>query len=432
MNTKTVWSDEQRALILEEMDRLLADPAFKSSKRCHSMLVRLVEYALTGDSHGLKERILGVEVFGRDPNYDSNNDPIVRTTATEIRKRLAQWYQDPNNPHSVRIHLVPGSYLPEFEFDHHDQPKETAEEKAAQEKAVEAAAALSVLSLPAPPTEVAVQPETTRRAWRKWALWSAAILLMIVAVFEPIRSHVTPSKERMIWQPFLDTTKPLTLSIADTDSLVGSKVTGDFRWQVIANAIESREAPRDASQNTSGNPSLDTPFLDARVAQKISVFLGAHGRMPVLRDSSALDIGDFHRGPVVLIDAFNPWSVVLLSNPNLRYSMRVDPASHAIWIHDAQNPTNQSWAIDGKVDHHSVDYAIITRYFDNETNEWVLGLCGLWSYGTEAAANLLVEPEFFRLLPDSLGSTKNFQIVIKSSVINGSTGVPQILSVYTW
>jgi hypothetical protein len=56
----------------------------------------------------------------------------------------------------------------------------------------------------------------------------------------------------------------------------------------------------------------------------------------------------------------------------------------------------------------------------------------LWSYGTEAAANLLVEPEFFRLLPDSLGSTKNFQIVIKSSVINGSTGVPQILSVYTW
>jgi len=152
VNTKTVWSDEQRALILEEMDRLLADPAFKSSKRCHSMLVRLVEYALTGDSHGLKERILGVEVFGRDPNYDSNNDPIVRTTATEIRKRLAQWYQDPNNPHSVRIHLVPGSYLPEFEFDHHDQPKETAEEKAAQEKAVEAAAALSVLSLPAPPS----------------------------------------------------------------------------------------------------------------------------------------------------------------------------------------------------------------------------------------------------------------------------------------
>jgi len=100
--------------------------------------------------------------------------------------------------------------------------------------------------------------------------------------------------------------------------------------------------------------------------------------------------------------------------------------NHAIWIRDAQNPTNQSWAIDGKVDHHSVDYAIITRYFDNETNEWVLGLCGLWSYGTEAAANLLVEPEFFRLLPDSW-ARQELSDCIKTSVINGNTGVPQIL-----
>jgi len=236
----------------------------------------------------------------------------------------------------------------------------------------------------------------------------------------------------MLWQPFLDNTKPLTLSIAETDSLVGSNIQGDLRWQVIANAIESREAPRDTLSNASTNPSPNTPFLDARVAQKISVFLGAHGRIPVLRGSSALNLGDFHRGPVVLIDAYNPWSVVLLSNPNLRYSVRVDPSSHAIWIRDAQNPMNRTWQIDGNGEHHTVDYAVITRFFDNETNEWVLGLSGLWSYGTEAAANLLVEPEFSQLLPENLGSARNFQIVVKTSVINGNTGVPQILAVYTW
>ena len=236
----------------------------------------------------------------------------------------------------------------------------------------------------------------------------------------------------MIWQPFLDTTKPLTLSIADTDFLVGSKVTGDMHWQVVANAIESREVPQGTSHSGSGSPSATTPFLDARVAQKVSVFLGAQGRIPFLRDSSALDLGDFQRGPVVLIDAFNPWSVVMLSNPSLRFSVRVDPGSHEIWIRDAKNPTSRAWEVDGNADHHSVDYAVITRFFDNETNEWVFGLCGLWSYGTEAAANLLVEPEFLQLLPDSLGSTRNFQIVIKTSTINGNTGVPQILSVQTW
>jgi hypothetical protein len=432
VNENAIWSDEQRALVLEEMDRILADPTFKSSKRCQGMLIRLINSALAGDFNGLKERTLGVEAFGRDPNYDTNNDPIVRTTATEIRKRLAQWYGEPNRPHSVRIRLVPGSYLPEFDFENQDQPKETAEEKALEEKGVEDAVSPSLLSQPAPPSVIAVQPPGTRRALRKWVISGAAILLLIAAIFLSIRPLVKPSKELMIWQPFLDNTKPLTLSIADTDFLVGSGATGDMHWQIIANAIESREAPRDASNNKSGSPSPNTPFLDARVAQKISVFLGAHGRMPVLRDSSSLNLGDFHRGPVVLIDAFNPWSVVLLSNPNLRYSVRIDPASHNIWIRDAQNPTTRAWEIDGNTDHHSVDYAVITRFFDNETNEWVLGLCGLWSYGTEAAANLLVEPEFFQLLPDSLGSAKNFQIVVKTSVINGNTGVPQILAVYTW
>ena len=236
----------------------------------------------------------------------------------------------------------------------------------------------------------------------------------------------------MIWQPFLDSTKPLTLSIADTNSLVGSNVSADTRLQTIANAIESREAPQNTSHSASGDPTTNTPFLDAKVAQKVSIFLGAQGRIPALRIASSLDLGDFHRGPVVLIDAFNPWSVVLLSNPNLRYSVHVDPVNHDIWIRDALNPSSRAWEIDGNADHHSVDYAVITRFFDNETNEWVLGLCGLWSYGTEAAANLLVEPEFVQLLPDNLSSAKNFQIVVKTSVINGNTGVPQILSVYTW
>ena len=145
MNEKAVWSEEQRALVLDEMNRLLADPTFKSSKRCQAMLVPLINYALAGDFNGLKERTLGVEAFGRDPDYDTNTDPIVRTTATEIRKRLAQWYQEPSRPHSVRIRLVPGSYLPEFDFDPQDQQKETAERKAGL---LEEVAALPILSQP--------------------------------------------------------------------------------------------------------------------------------------------------------------------------------------------------------------------------------------------------------------------------------------------
>lgn len=40
----------------------------------------------------LKERTIGVEIFGRPSDYETSADPIVRVKATEIRKRLAQHY----------------------------------------------------------------------------------------------------------------------------------------------------------------------------------------------------------------------------------------------------------------------------------------------------------------------------------------------------
>ena len=62
----------------------------------------------------LKERTLGIAVFGREPSYDTSTDPVVRATAGEIRKRIAQYYQESGREHEIRINLSPGSYVPEF------------------------------------------------------------------------------------------------------------------------------------------------------------------------------------------------------------------------------------------------------------------------------------------------------------------------------
>jgi hypothetical protein len=53
-----------------------------------------VEETLEGASDQIKERTMGVEVFGRHPSYDTNVDYIVRTAAIELRKRLAIYYGD--------------------------------------------------------------------------------------------------------------------------------------------------------------------------------------------------------------------------------------------------------------------------------------------------------------------------------------------------
>ena len=111
------WSPEKCAAVWREADRILADPFFKKSRRCVTLFRRLIEHALEGgDEDGIKERTLGIEVFGREADYDTNTDPIVRMTANEIRKRLAQYYQSTSLLHEVQISLLPGNYLLRFDF----------------------------------------------------------------------------------------------------------------------------------------------------------------------------------------------------------------------------------------------------------------------------------------------------------------------------
>src|SRR5580700_6121323 len=108
-------TDVERAAFQAQLERILANPLFKNSKRYPTLLRYVVERTLDGHPGELKERTLGVDVFGRDPDYDTNLDPVVRTTAAEIRKRLAQYYQEPNHETEPRIDLPLGSYAARFQ-----------------------------------------------------------------------------------------------------------------------------------------------------------------------------------------------------------------------------------------------------------------------------------------------------------------------------
>src|SRR5579862_3556134 len=81
-------------LVREQLERLVAHSLFANSKRYPALLGYVVEQTLQGNAADLKERSIGIEVFGRAPTYDANADPIVRITAGEVRKRLGLYYYD--------------------------------------------------------------------------------------------------------------------------------------------------------------------------------------------------------------------------------------------------------------------------------------------------------------------------------------------------
>ncbi len=107
-------SAEERVLVEEQLERMLASPLFTQSKRYAPFLRHVVEKTLDGQEDRLKERVLGSELFGRAPDYDSNNDPVVRVTAGEVRKRIAQYYDDSAHRNELRIDLPIGTYVAQF------------------------------------------------------------------------------------------------------------------------------------------------------------------------------------------------------------------------------------------------------------------------------------------------------------------------------
>src|SRR5947199_5374361 len=102
------------AAIREHIGEIVASPAFKGSRRGQELLKHIIEKALNGQFEDLKERTLGVELFGRPPAYDTTEDAVVRVAACDVRKRLTHFYAETGSGSEVRIDLPPGSYIPEF------------------------------------------------------------------------------------------------------------------------------------------------------------------------------------------------------------------------------------------------------------------------------------------------------------------------------
>ncbi len=101
-------------IVKDQLARLVASPLFNRSDRYPAFLTYVVENVLLIPGQRIKEQAVGIGVFGRAPGYDTDRDHIVRSTAVEIRKRLRQYYAQPEHRQELVIELPVGSYTPHF------------------------------------------------------------------------------------------------------------------------------------------------------------------------------------------------------------------------------------------------------------------------------------------------------------------------------
>jgi len=101
--------------IEQQLHRITSSDEFRKCPQLLRFLRFAVSEALSGRDGGSKERLIGMEVFGRASDYDAGADPVVRVEARRLRRKLAEYYADGGQQDPIEIRLPKGGYLPTFE-----------------------------------------------------------------------------------------------------------------------------------------------------------------------------------------------------------------------------------------------------------------------------------------------------------------------------
>jgi len=407
------FSEVEKTAIKEQVERLLQNPYFSHSRRFPMFLRFVVRHTLAGQADAVKERTLGVEIFGRNADYDTSSDPIVRVTAAEIRKRIAQYYQEPGHDVEIRVSLPAGSYVPQF---HWPQVPPIATSVASKE--LEA-----VAEVPAP-AEIGESPAKTLRP-RKFAwLGVAAVLLVVCAIVGAALWWRSPQRSALdvFWEPILNSGDPVLICIADQNQYT---------------AIALRDAA-DPSRQTLLKDNLSAVVIDdLSTVVKIAGVLQAQGTRYGLKGAGTTTLSDLRNGPTVFVGAFdNAWTL-RLTKP-LRFHFANNAEMTRFWIADSSDPNRTDWVIDRaqqQATNNYRDYAIVTRFTDTTTGKIAIVAAGVGRGGTIAAGEFLIDRMHLAQVVNAAHAAsgkKNMEFVLSTEIIDGQPGTPKMEAAYFW
>lgn len=396
------------------MERLLANPYFSHSRRFPSFLRFVIKHTVSKQTDVLKERTLGIEIFGKSADYDTASDPIVRVTATEIRKRIAQYYQDPGHENELRISLPIGSYIPQFHW-----PTSAKEEVPADLPSPVLTGLPAIAVQDAVPVEVSVHHHG--RHW-KTAFFSGLALAVAGIALAFFWNATHRSAYDYFWGPVLSSSDPVLFCVADQNEY---------------SAIALRDAADPSHQIILPDNLTALVMDDLSPIVRMAGVLQSDGKKYSLKGEGATTLLDLQSGPTVFIGAFdNAWTL-RLTRP-LRYHFANNSDMTEFRIVDSRSPTQEGWVVSRTqqmATNNYRDYAIVARFTDTNTGRIAIVAAGVGRGGTIAAGEFLTNPGDLALLEHAVqaaGNKKNLEIVLSTQIIDGEPGTPKMEASYFW
>lgn len=398
--------------VRETLDRVLASQAFRKSDQCQKFLRYVVEHSQSGEDELLRERNIGMEVFGRPPDYDTGDDPIVRVRATEVRKRLAQYHGESPAGDDVRFEIPAGSYRVEFHWpDVNPSPGEAA---------------------------VPVHGTKLRRR-RLIPAFAAVVVVGIAGAFLIRRVPSPPTMVDEFWAPVFASPKPVLIYCGQPVVYFLSRDIHD-KYRRTLPAEKQRGAyvvalgPDTIIRGRDVIPVTDqfVGIGNAQAAVLLATLMATKHKPVEIRYANDLSFSDLRSSPSVLIGAFsNYWTLEMQGQ--LRFVFEQDQGVRRI----RDRSDNRTWQLtnlapDGKTPE---DFAVVSRLFHSETGKLLISAAGITQYGTRAAGEFLTEAS---LLKQALAkgpadwATKNVQVLLQTTVYRGTPGTPRVIATHVW
>ena len=429
--------------IIEALGSLLASAPFSGSKQCCALLQYLVEHSMSGKEAGLKERIIGIEVFGRKPDYDTSEDAVVRARVGEVRKRLAQYYtSEEGQDVPVRVAIASGSYRPTFVLRPGVNNGSRSENNTDTNQPGTAGSHVAENhTSPQPAPSNLSLPKIIR--WRFWGLGGAAVCVVLLVAWIGI-PRWTKSEFAVFWAPILDSKKPPVIYtgtapvyIRSMESVFGMRAPVDpkeqmqpaRKWILPALTPGSVLTSKDVLVDPSGYVELG----DVMATMSVAKLLGESRRNFDLRIGPDLAFEDLHGAPTVLVGGYaNFWTMFM--NRDLRFyfdnnlSIRERGGQGRIWSISREASRARSSTV-------TEDYAIVCRIFNSKTGAPVIALAGTTTCGTRAASEFLADPVSMRKLrsiPRVAWERKNLELVLHAPLVNCNPTSVEIVAEHTW
>lgn len=409
-------SGEQKAAVLAELARILESASFRGSRRCCRLLEYSVQQVLAGCTHEeLKERTIGIEALQRPPDYDTAEDAIVRVTANEVRKRLAQYYQGSGAASNPVIALPSGSYAAAFQW----QPAPASD--------------------PPPEPVPAVVPNPRRRL--PWWIAVAAVLLICGAVaairLAPARraSSVSfpPGKPDAFWSGIFNSGRKTNIVVSDA---VYREIQHFLGRDVSLSEYLSPGYPQSLLKGATPEAKWAIEFLgrqqttsvgSATLGSRLMTFGARMGGQPVIRYPHHINAREFNTDNFIMLGSrlSIPW--VEMFEPALNFPLRTDAATNTFYLFNRSPRPGEPPAYREAADHQETyaDIAVLPNLGNTGT---VVILNGIDMTAAEAAGAFALNGSLSAALAAIPRQKGHGEILIRVRSIGGTVESTEVVA----